>query len=147
MRFDPERQNVLKAGAECWWGIATSGSTETLYERLTNYPPEIVSNDLGIAITRAMEGTPKAHDFHKQVVLTSQGLTMFKTSQGLIGTAPPGIGPGDWVAMIMGLRMPFILRPVEESFRILGPCYVHGVMGGEYWVELSTHLDTEFVLI
>jgi len=77
--------------------MASSGSTEFLYQRLHVYPKEIVSDDLGIAITRPMEGTPTAMHFRQLVVLMTQGLTMFRSQYGLIGTANPGVAAGEYI--------------------------------------------------
>jgi hypothetical protein len=44
--------------------------------------------------------------------LTSQGLRMFKTENVVLCSALPGVQKGDEVALIAGLRMPFILRPL-----------------------------------
>ena len=47
-----------------------------------------------------------------------------------------GFGPkcavaGDQEFLLIGSHVPFILRPADEKFELVGACYVHGVMYGE----------------
>lgn len=55
-------------------------------------------------------------------------------TSGRLGQVPNSAESGDSIALIAGARMPFILRPSEGEpgrFRLVGPCYVHGIMNGE----------------
>jgi hypothetical protein len=59
------------------------------------------------------------------------------TEKGYIGQFNPNVQVGDILAVILGCATPFLLRGYEEdwdekgSYRIIGACYVHGVMDGE----------------
>jgi hypothetical protein len=56
----------------------------------------------------------------------------FLTSSGHMGLGQPLISPGDKVCILSGADMPFILREFEkDSFSLVGPAYVHGIMDGE----------------
>jgi hypothetical protein len=44
---------------------------------------------------------------------------------------PEGAQIGDVVAILLGFPLPFVLRRHGEDWRIVGCCYVHGVMDGE----------------
>ncbi|PVH72680.1 HET-domain-containing protein [Cadophora sp. DSE1049] len=57
-----------------------------------------------------------------------------KTESGFVGLVPMGSRVGDLVVVFGGGAMPFVLRPSEEieaGFRLVGGCYVHGLMRGE----------------
>lgn len=41
--------------------------------------------------------------------------------------------PGDQVFLIPGSDWPLVLRPEGDSYRFVGPAYVHGIMNGEGW--------------
>ena len=66
---------------------------------------------------------------------------LFITHHGSIGLAPGVAEPGDLLAVINGCHTPYVVRSVrevrcgEESFeyavKVVGPCYMHGVMRGE----------------
>ncbi|KAM5383710.1 hypothetical protein ACJZ2D_001699 [Fusarium nematophilum] len=54
------------------------------------------------------------------------------TSNCHLGTVPAETEEGDVIAMFFGLGVPFVLRPIGGGeFRLIGHCYVHGVMDGE----------------
>lgn len=62
--------------------------------------------------------------------------SVFVTCHGFIGVGPIDTKAGDKVAILLGADVPFILR--EESggedhryWKLVGDCYVHGIMGGE----------------
>lgn len=80
---------------------------------------------------------------------------LFITETGYLGLGPQSSRPGDIVALFSGGRMPFIIRPPEESTdhlgdqycTMLGDSYVHGIMDGELmsitqdedWQDLDFH--------
>lgn len=53
------------------------------------------------------------------------------TKQGYLALVPEETEAGDFVALLKGGRMPFVLRPGKGGFRLLGPAYIHGIMDGE----------------
>lgn len=61
---------------------------------------------------------------------------MFLTTSGRLGNAKIGVRTGDLVVLFPSCSIPFIIRPVEDLagqriFRLISPCYVHGIMNGE----------------
>lgn len=53
---------------------------------------------------------------------------------GRLGLVPPRTREGDWVAIISGAEIPFILREASDGtgkYQIVGQAYVHGMMDGE----------------
>jgi hypothetical protein len=63
----------------------------------------------------------------------------FITEHGSIGMGPPAIQPGDVVAILFGAKAPFILRPtdIDGEYRLIGQCYVNGIMHGEHIEKLK----------
>ena len=56
------------------------------------------------------------------------------TKVGRCGIAPANVEVGDVVALFGGGNVPFIVRPGPEregAFRLVGECYVDGIMRGE----------------
>ncbi|KAJ9642859.1 hypothetical protein H2199_004380 [Coniosporium tulheliwenetii] len=53
------------------------------------------------------------------------------THNGYIGNAPHSTLPGDKICFFYGSRVPFVLREEGASYRIIGDCYIHGLMNGE----------------
>ncbi|KAF1953838.1 hypothetical protein CC80DRAFT_131627 [Byssothecium circinans] len=61
---------------------------------------------------------------------------LFVTSERQLGLGPVAMMSGDVVVVLFGGRVPFVLRRTEggeqeESWRLVGECYVDGVMGSE----------------
>jgi hypothetical protein len=73
---------------------------------------------------------------------------LFATDKGYIGLAPAGTQVGDRVCILLGGHTPFLLRPSEQysgRYRLVGECYVHGIMHGEALQQDGLDLQ-EFIL-
>lgn len=72
--------------------------------------------------------------FQLKIMSTCQRKRFVITEDKEIGLVPDIVQVGDFVALISGLHMPVILRPVNQG-RFLYVChaYIHGLMGGEKW--------------
>ncbi|KAK5166139.1 uncharacterized protein LTR77_008400 [Saxophila tyrrhenica] len=102
---------------------------------------------------------PDAHvfaDFNYSMITTLSHLNgctnwsrITVTQCGLLGRVPHGTQQGDVVALFAGAQVPFVLRPPgepETGFKVVGPCYVHGVMQGELSHVLTEENMVPFVL-
>lgn len=73
----------------------------------------------------------------------SSSRVVFKTDNGLIGLGPDYMSEGDEVWDLVGGDVPFLLRQGTSDskhedgrrYRLIGECYVHGIMSGELWDE------------
>ena len=61
----------------------------------------------------------------------AQHRKFFTTEKGAIGLGPRSTRPGDLVCILSGGRVPFIVRPEESVFSLIGESYVHGLMEGQ----------------
>jgi hypothetical protein len=59
--------------------------------------------------------------------------TVVVTDRGFYGLAPLLTAPGDVACILVGVDVPFILRPRRDAgvLRLLGESYIHGVMEGQ----------------
>ncbi|KAK3350292.1 heterokaryon incompatibility protein-domain-containing protein [Lasiosphaeria hispida] len=63
------------------------------------------------------------------------GLRVCTTAKSYVGAVPPSACSGDLIAIPAGSSKPYVFRErCDGTYRILGPCYVHGIMLGEYWM-------------
>jgi hypothetical protein len=62
-----------------------------------------------------------------------EGRVMGFLHGGLLAYMPQETRVGDVVVVLLGGRVPYVLRPmdVEGGFELVGHCYVHGIMDGE----------------
>ena len=56
---------------------------------------------------------------------------LMTTNHGYLGLAVAATEPDDRICILAGCNTPLILRPRGGYFRIIGECYVHGIMRGE----------------
>jgi hypothetical protein len=67
------------------------------------------------------------------------------TENGYIGLGPP-CHSGDYVCILFGGETPFILRPKQADYQLIGDTYVHGIMEGEAVKSLGTRVCGEIDL-
>jgi len=64
------------------------------------------------------------------------GVSLCTTRKSFVGAVPHMTLPQDVVAIPTSAEKPYILRERNDgSFQIIGPCYIHGIMGGEAWPD------------
>jgi hypothetical protein len=67
--------------------------------------------------------------FQNQAKKWSHGRKVYKTSKGTFGLGPAGTQPGDQVVVLLGGRIPFVIRPSSEGrgWLLVGETYLHNV--------------------
>lgn len=53
------------------------------------------------------------------------------TDKGYLGLMPAATVAGDCIAIVPQCAVPLVLRRENETFRVIGECYVHGLVPGE----------------
>ncbi|KAI5920639.1 heterokaryon incompatibility protein-domain-containing protein [Camillea tinctor] len=66
---------------------------------------------------------------------------LFSTRNGYLGLGPD-CRAGDLVCLLFGGEVPFVLRPKDGHYQLVGDAYVHGIMEGE-----AIHRDDEELLL
>lgn len=70
--------------------------------------------------------------FQAALLQACVGRKFFITEKGFIGIGPACMKPGDFVAVLLGVRVPLAIRRTEDQkYILLGECYVDGIMDGE----------------
>jgi hypothetical protein len=63
-----------------------------------------------------------------------EGRSFFISQLGYIGFGPRNTKSGDIIAVLKRAQTPFVLRKEGKGeYRLIGECYVHGIMHGEAW--------------
>ena len=65
------------------------------------------------------------------------------TASGLLASVPYMTEVGDHIVLLSGASLPFVIRPIEGHYSLVGPCYVHGqgIMDGEAWPHSQSELE------
>lgn len=80
-------------------------------------------DDDSLADLLAFELTVKSNCFQRNLV---------RSEQGFLGLAPLLASKGDYIAVFADSKVPFIIRPASEgASKLVGECYVEGIMDGE----------------
>ncbi|KAK3319453.1 heterokaryon incompatibility protein-domain-containing protein [Apodospora peruviana] len=64
------------------------------------------------------------------------------TVKGYIGQVPKSTQAGDVVCVIGGAAVPFVLRAGSGGYKVVGQCYLHGIMEGEALRDPSLTKET-----
>jgi hypothetical protein len=65
------------------------------------------------------------------------------TAKNFLASVPYPTEVGDCIVVLSGGNVPFVLRPVKDHYRLIGPCYVHGngIMDGEAFPKDESELQ------
>ena len=68
---------------------------------------------------------------HAVIGLMNKDRRFCATIDGRIGLVPRSAAAADVICVLYGGRVPFVLRPCEKGYTLIGECYIHGLMNGE----------------
>ncbi|KAH8704610.1 heterokaryon incompatibility protein-domain-containing protein [Phaeosphaeriaceae sp. PMI808] len=94
--------------------------------------------------THTGNGFNQYYEFVKANGMWCYNRRFFKCDEGEFGWGPDGVQDGDVVAVINGLGVPIVLRPVSAGFKVVGDCYCHGLMQGE-GMDIAEQQDIHLV--
>lgn len=149
-----------------WYNFMTASELEVLELQLKQLQPSQIIPALPAARERILRAIKElipeekrtfiglqaaaAIPFLSNIIQFSQKKCFFYTEKCYFGTAPDPlptqVKAGDCIAVVGGLEMPLLLRPVEGGYRLLTHIYMHGIMHGEAWPEKEQDLE-QIVLI
>ncbi|KAM5359124.1 hypothetical protein ACJZ2D_014730 [Fusarium nematophilum] len=78
--------------------------------------------------------TDEARDFYNAFVRHGLNRRFFITARGNLGSGPPDMQEGDHICVLVGSKVPVILRDSGDKagcYEYVGHAYVHGIMHGE----------------
>lgn len=79
-----------------------------------------------------LDTSDEAHSASQTLMFgPTRGRVVCTSSTGFVGLVPYGSREGDLIFVIMGADIPFILRPYDDGYELVGEAYVQGIMGGE----------------
>lgn len=63
------------------------------------------------------------------------------TVNGYLAAVPYTTKDGDYIVILAGGDLPFVLRPAGNHYNLVGPCYVYGIMNGEVFPDNPDTLE------
>ncbi|MBE3043866.1 HET domain-containing protein [Candidatus Bathyarchaeota archaeon] len=63
------------------------------------------------------------------------GRTMGTTEKDYLTMLPVGVKVGDEIVVLDGSKVPFVIQAQGDGYKLVGACYVHGIMDGEAVAE------------
>ena len=65
--------------------------------------------------------------FQDLVKLVTHNRRVYITNEGRLGLGPMAMKPGDRICVLIGGRIPFVVRPVQRGWILVGEAYLHNV--------------------
>ncbi|KAK4151849.1 heterokaryon incompatibility protein-domain-containing protein [Chaetomidium leptoderma] len=69
------------------------------------------------------------------VLITPLDYALARLDDGRLALVPHSALPGNEIALLKGSPCPFVVQRVEKGWKLVGDCYVYGMMEGEMWRE------------
>ncbi|KAK4033365.1 heterokaryon incompatibility protein-domain-containing protein [Parachaetomium inaequale] len=68
-------------------------------------------------------------------LITPLDYAMARLDDGRLAMVPHNTLPGHEIALLKGSPCPFVVQRVGKGWKLMGDCYVYGIMEGELWRE------------
>lgn len=90
--------------------------------------------ELALRERLGLEETPEyMSEYYVWVEQVSTNRILIETADGRIGWAPKEAEEGNAIFIVSGATVPVVLRPAEHGrYKLVGACYLHGIMDGEF---------------
>ena len=139
----------LKADSAVYWERlfwGSEGKPETCLSRFMSY-----QSDRKEWSRKSREDKLRWQRYRDSAALVCRKRKFFFTKKNFFGLGPGALQPGDFVAVLLGADVPFVVRevldveeeseevrmsenkpvPMDRKFRLIGECYVDGMMQGQ----------------
>ena len=100
------------------------------------------NSQLRLVLSPHMEGYKSFESAYRQV---TEGRRFFTSLGGYMGIGPPGMRSGDSICVFLGGNVPWVVRQEAHEYKLIGECYVHGIMNGE--VMQTAHLPVQDIIV
>jgi hypothetical protein len=110
----------------------------------SNIPGEAADKDDIAKVREGENGSAQFRSYSNVVLNQTLYRCLITTRDRYLGLAPLTVDEGDMIFLLRGADVPFILRKVtEDEFQLVGQCYVHGIMNGEFLKQEQRDSDDE----
>lgn len=134
--------------AEAYHKTLTAGNPTVSSKDFAAFKKARILDSAHSSDTNSSNEAGSSECFAQAAAAYSHHRRLFTTTKGYIGLGPRPTQGGDILCVLFGCPVPFVLQPSGERYRLVGECYVHGVMQGEAiqaW-KRGEYTEQEFVL-
>ena len=134
------------------YGPASERRLGTFWEHIRAHEGQANSTNTSDQSERYTQGQLSAKlNKHFNLGMVSDGIAyqrvFFISWNGFMGLAPKGTLPDDEVVLFLGARVPFVIRESEDGgWKLIGECYVYGIMFGEAMEGLDMEKSEDFAM-
>ncbi|KAH8721650.1 heterokaryon incompatibility protein-domain-containing protein [Ilyonectria robusta] len=72
-----------------------------------------------------------AYTYSRRISFLTWARVLGTTTNSKLALLPMSAEVGDEIVIFNGGKLPFVVRSEGDNFKVVGPCYVHGIMDGE----------------
>ena len=105
----------------------------------TNFRPQNVLEWIQLSQRSSHEPWFPQRRLFERYLTMAFGRKLARTEKGYLALVPAETRVGDSVGLFKGGKTPLVIRPVGDSWQLVGDSYVHGIMNGEAFNEESCH--------
>jgi len=116
-------KNDSPAPSSTWEGIRGLGTKISTSWKLFTMMMKM-SWKAGVMTQQEKSSAP----FEKAFKRYSFGRKFFTTTNGYMGWLPSEVRKDDRICYFDGCKLPFVIRPCEGRYELVGDCYLHGLM-------------------
>ena len=126
--------STLIAGTDYWGAQATQSNASDLFCLLTYLQTHDIPDYSEVHSEDPVTAT--ACKFYRAMCTACVQRRLFRAGPDHIGLGPALTDTGDVIAVVYGCLWPMVLRPIDDcKYRLVGICYVYGIMFGEAMLE------------
>jgi hypothetical protein len=97
--------------------------------------PSLILYAIAAIHARSRPGVIEKIMRYREKMTLTMSRRLFKTKQGYLGLGPRSLEERDEVVILEGGMVPLIIRKADKNFKLVGDCYVHGIMHGGAFSE------------
>jgi len=131
---------ILLASLDYGEGVYKDASMDDILQAIRQWYPALDWQPLedpdgpdlrALMSTRLTELTYLSEGFLRALNIFSADRRYFRSGMGYVGWVPRHAQSEDLICAFSGSRFPFVIRPFGEGYRLIGACYLHGIMEGQ----------------
>lgn len=96
------------------------------------------------AVAKDLYKDEMAYSYTHRAEFLIWGTFLSTTVNSHLALVPISASANDQIVILSGRKIPFVLRATSNTFKIIGPCYVHGIMDGEAFPKEEAAEDLEW---